>query len=80
MRSEVQDRESAGGTGPAGTGARAARWVWWGLLAGLAAVMTLSLAWALRAGSYGKGVNRGPADEAAPGAKPSQHIDRSRPP
>lgn len=78
MRSAAQDRESERGSGPAGTGARAARWVWWGLLAAFAAVMALSLVWALRAGSDGKGINRGPPDEAAPGAHPSEDIDRSR--
>jgi hypothetical protein len=39
--------------------------------------MAFSVAWAIRSGSDGKGHNRGPADEAAPGAEPARAIDRS---
>ncbi|RYZ07551.1 MAG: hypothetical protein EOO73_11270 [Myxococcales bacterium] len=77
MRSASEDRANAGGAGPADTSRRAAGWVWWGLIAGLTLVLALSVVYAVRAGNDGYGINRGPADEAAPGAAPTQDIDRS---
>lgn len=59
-------------------GKLAAGWVWWGLLAACVAIGGLGVFWALYVGDHGKGRNRGPADEAAPSARPSQDIDRSR--
>jgi hypothetical protein len=56
----------------------AAGWVWWGLLAACFALGAFGLFWALRAGDDGRGLNRGPADEAAPSSHPSRDIDRSR--
>jgi hypothetical protein len=80
MRSETEDRENAQMTGPADSNRRAAGWVWWGLAAGFTAVMALAVLWAVQSGSDGKGRNRGPADEAAPGAQPARDIDRTRQP
>ncbi|HYP90231.1 MAG TPA: hypothetical protein VEQ59_18800 [Polyangiaceae bacterium] len=51
-------------------------WVWWGMIAGAVAIALLCVVYALRASSNGA-VNRGPGDEAAPGAHPSRDIDRS---
>ncbi len=77
MRSEAQDRENANARGPAGTSRRAAGWLWWGLVAAFTVVMAFSVMWAVRSGSAGQGVNRGPANEIAPGAEPARDIDRS---
>jgi hypothetical protein len=79
MRS-TEDRDNVETTGTTGNGPRAARWVWWGLAAGFTAVMAFSVLWVVRSGDDGKGRNRGPADEAAPGAQPARDIDRSRQP
>ena len=57
---------------------RPANWVWWGVVAAVAAVLIFSLMAVLLRGSAGVGRNRGPASEAAPGNRPSQDIDRSR--
>lgn len=58
---------------------RGGAWLGWGLLAAFVAVLLLALIAAWRSSSNGA-VNRGPADEAAPGAHPSRDIDRSRSP
>jgi hypothetical protein len=58
-----------------------ASWVWWGMLAACLFVTVLSVAYAVRrASNDGDGRNRGPALEAAPGAKPTRDIDRSASP
>jgi hypothetical protein len=62
---------------PAVSRARPA-WVWWGLVAGVAVILILSLMAVLLRDNAGVGRNRGPASEAAPGNQPSQDIDRSR--
>jgi hypothetical protein len=77
MRSESEDSANEHASGREGRSRRAAGWVWWGLLAAFTGVMAFSVAWAIRSGSDGKGNNRGPADEAAPGAEPARAIDRS---
>lgn len=77
MRSESEDQENAHASGAAGSSRRAAGWVWWGLVAAFGVVMAFSVAWAVRSGSAGQGINRGPADEVAPGAEPERDIDRS---
>lgn len=59
---------------------RAAGWVWWGVVGAITAILVMSVVVMVRAGSDGVGRNRGPADEAAPGAQPTRHIDRSRAP
>lgn len=77
MRSAREDSDNENASGPAGRSRRAAGWVWWGLLAAFTAIMAFSVVWAVRSGSAGQGRNRGPANEAAPGAEPSRDIDRS---
>lgn len=77
MRSTSQDRENATATGPADSSKRAAGWVWWGLITGFTLVLALSVAYAVSSGNEGSGINRGPGDEAAPGAMPARDIDRS---
>jgi hypothetical protein len=57
---------------------RSTNWVWWGAVSAVAAILILSMMAMLLRGSAGVGRNRGPANEAAPGNRPSQDIDRSR--
>lgn len=80
MRPTSEDREEADVTRPAVVSRTSAGWVWWGLLAAFTVVMAFSVLWAVRSGNEGSGVNRGPADEAAPGAEPARDIDRSKQP
>ena len=53
-----------------------ARWLWWSLLGGVIALFVIVTVAAVVRGRDGEG-NRGPADEAAPGAHPSRDIDRT---
>lgn len=56
---------------------RGARWLWWSLLVALGVILVVVIASALIRGND-EVRNRGPANEAAPGAEPSRDIDRSR--
>jgi hypothetical protein len=56
---------------------RGARWLWWSLLVAGGVLLVVVFASVLMRGNEGVR-NRGPADEAAPGAEPSRDIDRSR--
>ncbi len=54
-----------------------ARWLWWSVLGGVVALILFVVIAAVLRGHEGER-NRGPADEAAPGAEPSRDIERSR--
>jgi hypothetical protein len=57
---------------------KASGWVWYGLLAGVLAVLVLVVFAALLRRHSPE--NHGPPNEAAPGQHPSRDIDRSRSP
>lgn len=58
---------------------RGGAWLGWALLVAFMAIVVIAVVSATRSISNNL-PNRGPADEAAPGAQPTRDIDRSRSP
>lgn len=78
MRSPLEDPSAL----PSDTTTRAqrgARWLWWSLVGAVILLLGIVTVSALGRG-HDDVRNRGPANEAAPGAEPTRDIDRSRSP